>query len=66
MDRLVSSREVSELTTVPEGTLGWLRHRGAGPRFFKLGRRVVYKQADVEEWLEEQFINSKGAESSEP
>ena len=52
MSRLLSLTQVSEMTTVPEGTLRWLRHKGKGPRSAKLGRRVVYREEDVERWLE--------------
>lgn len=62
MERLVSTHQVAEMTTLPVGTLGWLRHQGHGPRFYKLGRRVVYKQSDVEAWLEERLAEgTKGS-----
>jgi predicted DNA-binding transcriptional regulator AlpA len=46
--------EVSALTGVAEETLKYWRPRGKGPRWYKLGRRVVYDLAAVEEWLDEQ------------
>lgn len=40
----------------PEATLyGW-RHRGIGPRSVRLGRRVYYRRADVERWIEEEAV----------
>jgi hypothetical protein len=30
------------------------RHLGTGPRSFRLGRRVVYRLADVRAWIEAQ------------
>jgi len=33
-------------------TLEKYRIIGGGPRFYKLGRRVVYKTADLTEWAE--------------
>ena len=50
-DKLLLIPEVSTVTRVPEATLRYWRHIGAGPRSFKLGRRVVYKAADVEAWI---------------
>jgi predicted DNA-binding transcriptional regulator AlpA len=47
-------REVSEATGIPEGTLRYFRSVGKGPRSFKLGRAVVYDEADVIAWIEEQ------------
>jgi predicted DNA-binding transcriptional regulator AlpA len=33
-------------------TLAKLRLKGNGPTYCKLGRRVVYRRADLEQWLE--------------
>jgi predicted DNA-binding transcriptional regulator AlpA len=52
---------VSDLMTVeefaakikrPVATVRWWRSIGQGPKSGKLGRRVVYRTSDVEEWLE--------------
>lgn len=54
--KILTIKEVSERTRVPEATLRWWRHNGTeGPRSFKLGRRVVYSEDDVEGWLREQY-----------
>lgn len=51
--------EVSELTRIPPNTLRFYRHTGqGGPPSFKLGGRVVYKRADVLEWLESRYAES--------
>jgi hypothetical protein len=52
LGKLLTPAQVSEMTTVPEETLRWLRHKGCGPRAYKLGRRTVYREEDVELWLE--------------
>ena len=50
--------EVSEMTRLPRATLRFYRHRGdGGPRSFKLGNRVVYRRADVEQWIEQEYNN---------
>jgi predicted DNA-binding transcriptional regulator AlpA len=42
------------MTRLSVGTLRWWRAVGkGGPESFKLGRRVMYRRADVEKWLEE-------------
>lgn len=52
---LLTTAEVSEMTGVPVETLRWWRHVGGkGPISFKLGRRVVYERADIQQWLTEQ------------
>ncbi|MEU2199676.1 helix-turn-helix domain-containing protein [Isoptericola sp. NPDC019482] len=49
---LLRTKDVSEMTGIPEPTLRWFRHTGQGPVSFTLGaRRVVYDLADVEKWI---------------
>jgi predicted DNA-binding transcriptional regulator AlpA len=55
MERLMSIAETSGRTTVPVPTLRFYRHKGTGPKSFKLGGRVVYKEGDVEAWIQEQY-----------
>lgn len=43
--------EVSERYGIPEATLRWYRSMGLGPKSFKVGRRVRYRESDVLEWL---------------
>jgi excisionase family DNA binding protein len=51
---LLTVAEVAEPTRLSVGTLRYWRHAGTGgPASFKLGRRVMYRRADVEKWLEE-------------
>ncbi len=51
MDRLLTLDEVSARTGVPVGTLRYWRTRDTGPRSFRLGRRVMYVEADVEDFI---------------
>lgn len=56
---ILTMAEVSTRTGVPLDTLRYWRHVGeGGPKSWKLGRRVVYDEADVEAWLDAQ----RGAE----
>jgi predicted DNA-binding transcriptional regulator AlpA len=48
---LLTTQEVSERTRIPPETLRYFRHRGIGPKSFKLGRRVLYAAEDVEAWI---------------
>lgn len=43
------------MTGVPENTLRYWRHVGSGPKSAKLGRRIVYREADVHDWINAQF-----------
>ncbi len=43
--------EAANYARTPEATLNTLRTRGGGPVFLKRGRRVLYRRADLDEWL---------------
>lgn len=53
--RLLFLDDVSALLQVPVATLRWWRSNKTGPPSFRLGRRVAYRPADVEAWVEAQF-----------
>jgi excisionase family DNA binding protein len=56
LSELLLIEEVAELTRLPLSTLRFYRHVGeGGPKSFKLGNRVAYKRADVEQWIESQY-----------
>lgn len=44
--------EAADFLGLSESTLAKLRLIGNGPAYCKLGRRVVYRRADLEAWLE--------------
>src|ERR1035438_5487400 len=51
---LLSADQVSQLTGVAAATLATWRSRGGGPRWFKLGGKIVrYKYDDVLSWIED-------------
>ena len=52
--RLLLPAEVGELLRTPEDTLRHWRNAGKGPLWVKLGRRILYREADVLDWLAEQ------------
>ena len=45
-------KQVAEILHVSEASLAQQRYRGFGPRFIKVGRRVIYRRADVEAYLD--------------
>jgi excisionase family DNA binding protein len=51
---LLTITEAAALLRAPVATLRWWRHNGTGPASFKLGRHVVYRHADVTDWIEAQ------------
>ena len=52
---LLTTADVSAMTRVAVATLRYWRHAGGvvGPPSVKLGRRVMYRRAEVEKWLRE-------------
>lgn len=51
----LTAQEAADLVRRPASTLAYWRHRGEGPQFAKVGKRVLYRRADVEAWLTDQF-----------
>ncbi len=47
----VDTRRAAELIGMSRRTLEKWRGEGAGPPFLKLGRRVLYSVADLEDWI---------------
>ena len=51
----LDTAEAADLVRRPASTLAYWRHRGEGPRYAKVGKRVLYRREDVEVWLAAQF-----------
>lgn len=51
-DRLVTTEEVAARYRTVPGTVRYWRHVGKGPRSFKAGRRVLYRESDLKAWEE--------------
>jgi excisionase family DNA binding protein len=49
---LLTMTEAAELLRAPVATLRYWRHLGTGPRSFRLGRRVLYRRADLRTWID--------------
>lgn len=53
---LMTTAEVADYLKTPPATLRFWRHKGTGPKGFRLGgRRVMYRRQDVDAWLMEQI-----------
>jgi DNA-binding transcriptional MerR regulator len=59
-DHLMTIAEVSVLIGVPIATLRYWRHRGTGPRSFRVGRHIKYWARDVQAWLRRQSDGGTG------
>lgn len=52
LPKVLHAAEAARLVGLSESTLAKLRLNGNGPVYCKLGRRVVYRPADLEQWLQ--------------
>jgi len=41
-------------------TLAHWRHEGRGPAFIRIGRRIAYRGADLNRWLESRTVQPTG------
>ena len=57
--------ETAKLLRLSERTLERFRVSGFGPRFVKVGRRVLYRPADIETWTDQRtFSNTAEADTA--
>ena len=63
---LLTLPKAAELLRAPMAALRYWRHLGTGPRSFRLGRRVVYRLADVRAWIEAQHHRDDAVRGREP
>lgn len=63
-DDLLTTEEVALILRAPVSTVRYWRYLNTGPKCFKLGRRVVYRRADVRIWLADQEAAGRGRAAS--
>lgn len=61
IDRLLLQEEVAERVRRPIATLRFWRTKGLGPKSARVGGRVLYRESDVEAWIESQFAADEPA-----
>jgi len=55
---LLTQAEAADYLRLSERTLERWRVTGSGPAFCKLGRRVLYRAADLDEWIALHIMHS--------
>lgn len=50
-DEWLTPAELSAWIKIPVRTIYDWRTRGRGPRGYRVGKHVIYRRADVEEWI---------------
>lgn len=59
MDVILTPAEVAEQLRRPIATVRYWRAIGVGPKSANVGGRVMYRESDVEKWLDEQFAKDE-------
>ena len=57
--RYLTRRQVGEIFGISPKWLANLNSQGKGPRYLKLGKKVLYRVQDVEKWIEENALKVK-------
>ena len=57
----LNPKQVEAEYGIPVGTLANMRWRAEGIRFYRAGRAILYRRADIEAWLETQAVEPGGA-----
>ena len=65
LPRGVNSVDAALVLGISSSTLAKLRHFGRGPAYCKIGRRVVYRLADLQDWLDARERIPAGLAASE-
>lgn len=58
-DELLTFDEVAEILAASPNTVRWWRQTGAGPEFFKIGRRLYSTVGDLRRFIREQRLASR-------
>jgi hypothetical protein len=63
----LTTSEAAKFLRLAPSTLAKLRLTGAGPPYCKLGRRVIYRAADLTSWLQSRVVqNTSDADARLP
>ena len=58
--KTLNAKEVEGIYGLCRGTLGNLRWKKVGPRYFKVGKRkVLYRVADIENWVFKEVVETR-------
>lgn len=60
---ILTNKEAANFLSIKPATLAKWRSEHRGPRYSKLGRRIVYKVQDLEEYLKQNKIETLDTEN---
>ena len=56
LPKVLTAKTAARFVGLSESTLAKLRLNGNGPVYCKLGRRVLYRPVDLEQWLQSRVV----------
>ena len=57
--KYITAKEVAEMTTCSVTTVNGWRSKNMGPRFHRLGGRIVYNPQDVQDWIDAHLVGTE-------
>jgi DNA-binding transcriptional MerR regulator len=60
MSEIIGIEQLAEMLNISVNTVRYWRTIGYGPKSARIGRRVVYRRADAEAWIDAQFDAADG------
>jgi hypothetical protein len=61
MSDLLTLEQFATMVNAPINTVRYWRQNGYGPKFARIGRRVMVRRSDAEVWVEAQFDAARDA-----
>lgn len=55
LPKLLTLDEAAEMLRKSPAQMRWMRHNGIGPKGAKLGRRIMYREQDIIDWVNAAF-----------
>lgn len=58
---MLTDKQVGDIVHMKPSSLAQMRYKGTGPKFVKLGSRVLYRREDVVAWIDENVHTITGS-----
>ncbi len=62
-DEMLTTEELAELLHKTPAAVRQMRHLGTAPRGVRIGKRVLYPESEVQEWLERRLEDDRANSS---
>jgi len=55
---MLTARQAAQMFSISAGTLGNWRTQKRGPKFYRVGKKVLYHVSDLERWLMQEPVET--------